>query len=373
MAATLMDSKIHQANFIKTIGAVLPNARIDFQLQPSQIDAKHVLPPALPDVRFGQLDCTDNQKTAALGRTGVVTSDCSTSSESMVEQSVQIESSEARTPEAGTPEWTPRRTCADPALAPQGLQEYLSEHTHAAPQMWVMPEPTPPEPTPRVTQAWSTMTGYGDYEMYSWYRVTFLGGVELRIQPSFLAGRSGVVLPQNEVFAVSAEILGADGRIYLRLADGRGWAFDDSALLPQDPSVMRVHFVPTNYDCQAASPCSYSYAGAAPPVQGQQDGAAASSMTTAFSTSPYSGPSGPLESPTPPCNQAGLSVQTNVAVSTAQPVTMSHAYSEEGASPADVGMPWVQTVTECQPVTWSLPVTSDCPPTWEPMVGRPVA
>ena len=29
------------------------------------------------------------------------------------------------------------------------------------------------------------------------------------------------------------ELMGADGRIYLRLADGRGWAFDDSTLFPQ--------------------------------------------------------------------------------------------------------------------------------------------
>ena len=28
------------------------------------------------------------------------------------------------------------------------------------------------------------------------------------------------------------ELMGADGRIYLRLADGRGWAFDDSTLFP---------------------------------------------------------------------------------------------------------------------------------------------
>ena len=45
-------------------------------------------------------------------------------------------------------------------------------------------------------------------------------------------------LCQNATLAVAEEILGADGRVYLRLADGRGWAFDDSALFPHDPSVV---------------------------------------------------------------------------------------------------------------------------------------
>lgn len=49
-----------------------------------------------------------------------------------------------------------------------------------------------------------------------------------------------VRLCQNATLAVAEEILGADGRVYLRLADGRGWAFDDSALFPHDPSVVRL-------------------------------------------------------------------------------------------------------------------------------------
>merc|ERR1712178_230433 len=40
-------------------------------------------------------------------------------------------------------------------------------------------------------------------------------------------------------FAVSESFQGLDGRIYLLLADGRGWAFDDAALMPHDPSVVR--------------------------------------------------------------------------------------------------------------------------------------
>jgi hypothetical protein len=42
------------------------------------------------------------------------------------------------------------------------------------------------------------------------------------------------------VFGVSESFLGGDQRIYLRLADGRGWVFDDSLLVPSDPSVMKL-------------------------------------------------------------------------------------------------------------------------------------
>jgi len=72
-----------------------------------------------------------------------------------------------------------------------------------------------------------------------WYRVSFLGGIALRNAPSVDADRTGHMLYQNETFAVSERIQGADGRVYLLLADFRGWAFDDSALMPHDPSVVR--------------------------------------------------------------------------------------------------------------------------------------
>lgn len=39
-------------------------------------------------------------------------------------------------------------------------------------------------------------------------------------------------------------MLGADGRVYLRLADGRGWAFDDTTLFPHDPAVIRGYWSP---------------------------------------------------------------------------------------------------------------------------------
>merc|ERR1711998_499271 len=62
--------------------------------------------------------------------------------------------------------------------------------------------------------------------------------------PYFDGVRTGAMLVHNEIFAVSEEIQGSDGRLYLCLADGRGWAFDDSALMPHDPSVVRGCWAP---------------------------------------------------------------------------------------------------------------------------------
>merc|ERR1719460_148596 len=86
----------------------------------------------------------------------------------------------------------------------------------------------------------------GEAGRYPWYRVSFVGGVDLRQGPSVEAPRSGETLCQNATFAAAEELLGADGRCYLRLADGRGWAFDDSALFPHDPSVVRGFWQPVS-------------------------------------------------------------------------------------------------------------------------------
>jgi hypothetical protein len=80
----------------------------------------------------------------------------------------------------------------------------------------------------------------------NWFRVAYLGGIQVRCAPSIEAPCTGVVLPQNETFPVCEEIPGADGRTYLRLCDGRGWVFDDTALMPHDPSVRRGHWLATN-------------------------------------------------------------------------------------------------------------------------------
>jgi hypothetical protein len=90
-----------------------------------------------------------------------------------------------------------------------------------------MSAPSPPQPA----QVW-------------WYRVSFLGGIALRVAPDVGSAFTGWMLPQNETFAVSEHIQGADGRVYLLLSDGRGWAFDDSALMPHDPSVVRGRWSP---------------------------------------------------------------------------------------------------------------------------------
>eukprot|EP00746_Dinoflagellata_sp_MGD_P002202 gnl/MRDRNA2_/MRDRNA2_104258_c0_seq1.p1 gnl/MRDRNA2_/MRDRNA2_104258_c0~~gnl/MRDRNA2_/MRDRNA2_104258_c0_seq1.p1 ORF type:complete len:336 (+),score=66.66 gnl/MRDRNA2_/MRDRNA2_104258_c0_seq1:103-1110(+) len=73
----------------------------------------------------------------------------------------------------------------------------------------------------------------------TWYRVSFRGGVNIRMFPHVEAPQTGETLQHNEIFAVCEELPSPDGRIYLQLADDRGWVFDDSALLPEDPSVLR--------------------------------------------------------------------------------------------------------------------------------------
>merc|ERR1719162_1169778 len=114
----------------------------------------------------------------------------------------------------------------------------------------------------------------GEAGRYQWYRVTFVGGVDLRHGPSVEAPRSGETLCQNATIAAAEELLGADGRVYLRLADGRGWAFDDSALFPHDPSVVRGFWQPVSLAppqpaaAPAASPASAMPPGAPPAAPG---------------------------------------------------------------------------------------------------------
>jgi len=74
----------------------------------------------------------------------------------------------------------------------------------------------------------------------SWYCVAFISGIDIRADPHVDGRRTGVILRRGVVFAVSESLMGYDGRVYLRLADGRGWAFDDTVLIPEDPSVVKV-------------------------------------------------------------------------------------------------------------------------------------
>merc|ERR1719399_886842 len=102
------------------------------------------------------------------------------------------------------------------------------------------------------------MVEHTQQQNVTWFCVAFAGGpgVVLRYAPHFEAQCTGGILHKNEVFSVNQEITGPDGRVYLHLADGRGWAFDDSALMPQDPSVVRGHWQAT----PAAPPAAVAWA-----------------------------------------------------------------------------------------------------------------
>lgn len=73
-----------------------------------------------------------------------------------------------------------------------------------------------------------------------WYVVTFISGIDIRAFPDANGPRTGIILTQCSVFSVSEVVSGFDGRAYLRLSDGRGWAFDDFSHFPNDPSVRRL-------------------------------------------------------------------------------------------------------------------------------------
>jgi hypothetical protein len=92
---------------------------------------------------------------------------------------------------------------------------------------------------------------HAQQETVTWFcvNVTNSAGAVLRRTPHFQAPRTGTTLLKNEVFSVKQEIaspVDVDGRIYLELSDGRGWAFDDSALVPESPSVVRLGVDPVN-------------------------------------------------------------------------------------------------------------------------------
>jgi len=93
-----------------------------------------------------------------------------------------------------------------------------------------------------------------------WYRVAFLGGICVREAPDAVAPSTGMTLPCNEVFGVTERLQGVDHRVYLRLATGQGWVFDDSALFPDDPAVMEI-------PPQATAPVPRTVAAAAAPLQ----------------------------------------------------------------------------------------------------------
>merc|ERR1719359_270939 len=102
----------------------------------------------------------------------------------------------------------------------------------------------PPSAAQPLTMVAPASAFSGEAGRYQWYRVAFSGGVDLRQGPSVEAPKTGETLCMNATFAAAEELLGQDCRVYLRLADGRGWAFDDSALFAHDPSVIRGYWQP---------------------------------------------------------------------------------------------------------------------------------
>lgn len=149
------------------------------------------------------------------------------------------------TPEPSTPEWTPRHS---PRVTEgrlmgvwplptemQTFQECLAPSLQSGGESAQIANPFP-----GLLHTMDADLQPGLADGGAWYHVAYLGGIELRVQPNYEAPGTGVTLHQNEVFQSSQEIVGDDGRVYLLLSGGRGWAFDDSALLPHDPSVWRI-------------------------------------------------------------------------------------------------------------------------------------
>lgn len=134
-----------------------------------------------------------------------------------------------------------------PPLPLPGVEQLVPQ-VHPVIQSRPMPPPPPSHPAPCGELLASTPTGAVLSQPQpplpvSWFRVSYLGGINLRLGPSIDAPCAGATLPQMEVFPVAEEVPGQDGRVYLRLCDGRGWAFDDSALMPHDPSVKRGNWM----------------------------------------------------------------------------------------------------------------------------------
>lgn len=144
----------------------------------------------------------------------------------------------------------------------------------------------PPGPAQPLTMVAPANAFSGEAGRYPWYRVSFAGGVDLRQGPSVEAPRTGETLCQNATLAAAEEVLGADGRVYLRLADGRGWAFDDSALFPHDPSVVKGYWQPV---CPVPPGGNSAAALAAVAAGGGSAAAAAAAQTAGAPATPAAG------------------------------------------------------------------------------------
>lgn len=152
-------------------------------------------------------------------------------------------------------EWTPVAAQSsevtaleDPALREHGFIEIQPTPELAAVAGVLPPHVPPPPPQPPALYAGTAGSSFPPAQIEQeavslFFQVAYLGGIEVRIGPDFNAPRTGLVLPQGEVFATSQQMPGMDGRIYLCLADGQGWVFDDSNLMPEDPSIVPLQYV----------------------------------------------------------------------------------------------------------------------------------
>lgn len=193
------------------------------------------------------------------------------------------------TPEPGTPEWSPRcpqmhtepEMCAQAQFLAQTQQVLQAPVVAQSSVAGLVGLAAPPPPADHCV----------------WYRVAYLGGIELRTEPSHWAPRTGITLHQNETFPVSQEVNGADGRIYLLVGDGRGWAFDDAALIPHDPSVVRGAWTAPSTPAMAQQSPHFSHI--LPLTEPVADGygppcaMGPPSLSTAAPTSPYGPPPHP--------------------------------------------------------------------------------
>jgi len=144
---------------------------------------------------------------------------------------------EAALLEAEAPTWTPKVSpCSSPVhSAPVSFPtpQMALNLQQAAPtlQMQATPSPALHNSPPQRTE-------------HTFFRVAHPSGLALRTGPHFDAPRTGSTLAHNQIFSVSQEITAYDGRVYLRLADGQGWACDDTVVMPHNPSVVRGMWAP---------------------------------------------------------------------------------------------------------------------------------
>eukprot|EP00931_Biecheleriopsis_adriatica_P049660 TRINITY_DN28729_c0_g1_i1.p1 TRINITY_DN28729_c0_g1~~TRINITY_DN28729_c0_g1_i1.p1 ORF type:complete len:8011 (-),score=1403.57 TRINITY_DN28729_c0_g1_i1:177-21446(-) len=97
--------------------------------------------------------------------------------------------------------------------------------------------PSKPELLDDCTTTWYTTKVY--CTVYQ-ERFLVLKDIELRLSADIIDARSFNILTQGTIFEPVEELISADGRLYLRIADDLGWAWDDTPLFPGDPFVYRL-------------------------------------------------------------------------------------------------------------------------------------